>query len=179
MHLPERLARPLDNGAQGHCAFEVPAQACALQHGWHLDTVERAFKAGSRSDQLRRIRTLLRRLTIEVFNTSANAAITDGLKGKQKAVTDHEIKKLAQNYPERIRNKKDFINTVLWEHIDSGGGGHGDERVVLALAEGLDIDLPYGESDDVLAAFIEGSKKKYMAFNNGDGHWGLKVQWVS
>lgn len=157
----------------GHCSFEVAGQALAIEGGWSVDLVERAFSAGD-SEQLTRLRAALRRLTVSVLNGSENPAITDDMGGLQTARDEDAIRRLALDYRQHIRNPDDFRNVVLYMDPEGGGGGHGDIRAILVLAEGLGIDWYL----DVLAEYVNGSTRKYMALHD-DGHWALVVLNVS
>ncbi|CAN0298160.1 unnamed protein product, partial [Pylaiella littoralis] len=94
-----------------HCSFEVAGQALAIEGGWSVDLVERAFSAGD-SEQLTRLRAALRRLTVSVLNGSENPAITDDMGGLQTARDEDAIRRLALDYRQHIRNPDDFRNVV-------------------------------------------------------------------
>lgn len=170
--------RYMKNGGKGHCCFETVAQAFAIGEGWEVDLVERAFTTGD-NEQLFRLHSALRRLTIEVFDASRNDKIIGGMTGKQTAHDEAATRRLALDYNQRIFNADDFRNVVLYMDPELGGGGHGDERALFALSEGLGVDLPMGPEVKVKEQYINGSTEKCMALHNGDGHRCLTVLNVS
>eukprot|EP00752_Nemacystus_decipiens_P015188 g13524.t1 len=166
--------RSMKNGGKGHCCFETVAQAFAIGEGWDVDLVERAFTAGD-SKQLFRLHSALRRLTIEVFDAPRNDMIIGGMTAEQTAHDEAGIRRLALDYNQCITSADDFRNVVLYMDPELGGGGHGGMRALLALSEGLGVDLHMGQQVDVLAQYGNGSTRKCMALQNGDGHWSLVV----
>lgn len=169
--------RGLSNGGKGHCWLEVVAQACAIEEGWDADLVERVFSAGEK-ERLFRVRTALRHLTIKVFNLTENPLILEGFGGPRTAFSQRDTRRLALNFRQDVTNADDFRDTVLYMDADGGGGGHGGTRAILALSEGLGIDLGMGPSANVLAEYVDGATWKCAAIH-GDGHWTLVALDVS
>ena len=174
MHL-----RGVGNGGEGHCAFEVAGQAFAVGEGWPIDLVERAFVAGD-NKHLFRLHTALRLLTIAVFNVSENPMVTEDMEGPQTARGEDGIRRMALNFRQHITNPVDFRDAVLYMDPVGGGGGHGGTRAILALSEGLGIDLPMGRKLDVQTEYVNGSTRKCMALHDEvKGHWSLVIVNVS
>lgn len=169
------VLRHMRNGGKGHCCFETVAQALAIQEGWKVDVVERAFTTGD-SEQLFRLHWALRRLTVEVFDSSENDTIIGDMTGEKTAHDEAAIRRLALDYNQHITNADDFRNVVLYMDPKLGGGGSGDTRAMLALSEGIGVDLPNGPVANVLAQYVNGSTSQCMALHNGDGHWSLAVR---
>lgn len=168
---------PVKNSAKGNCWADIVAQKYAIGEGWAMDLVERAFTNGDR-ERLFRLHTALRQLTIEVFNTTTNGTILDGFSGPQTAYNERDIRRLALNSNQRVKNANDFRNTVLYMDPVGGGGGHSDDRGIHALCEGFGVHSDMGPKDYVQAAYIDGSTDKFMA-QHDDAHWTLVVLHVS
>jgi len=105
--------RYMRNGGQGHCCFDTVAQALAIREGWEVDVVERAFTTGD-SVQLFSIHQALRRLTVEVFDSSENDMIIGDMPGNRTAHSKDAMRRLALDYNKRIINADDFRNVVLY-----------------------------------------------------------------
>lgn len=163
--------RGLSNGGNGHCWLEVVAQACAIEEGWCVDLVERAFSARD-SERLFRVRAALRRLTTKVFNLTENPNILQGFGGPRTALNQRDVRRLALNFHQDITNADDFRDVVEYMDAGGGGGGHGDTRAILALSEGLGIDLAMGRAANVLPDYMDGATMKFAAVHK-DGHWTL------
>lgn len=172
MHL-----RGLSNGGMGHCWLEVVAQACAIEEGWAVDLVERAFSAGDRT-RLFRVRAALRLLTIRAFNSTKNLNILEGFGGPRTAVDERDIRRLALDFNKDVANADDFRDVIEYMDAEGGGGGHGDTRAMLALSEGLGIDLAMGTSKNVLKDYRDGDTLERAAIHDG-GHWALVTLDVS
>lgn len=148
MHL-----RGVGNDGEGHCAFEVAAQAFATGEGWMVDLVERAFLAGD-GEQLFRMHTALRRLAVAVIDVFKNTMIIGDMTGPQVTTDPGAIQRLALEYTEPINNRDDLRNTILYMDPIGGGGGHGGMEAIRALSEGLGIDLAMGRKLDVQTEYV-------------------------
>lgn len=176
------VVHDMDNGANGHCWIHVAAQAYAVDGGWPVDLVERAFSQKG-SDRLYNLSAAARRLTVAVLDVSEDPLISGvigAMTGPQVGTDPEAIRGLALDYRKSINHPADLRNTIL--HMDPilGGGGHGGPEAIRALAEGLGIDLPMGRDVDVWEEYVNGSTTKRMALHDADGgHWSLQVFMVS
>lgn len=174
------VLRDLDNGKNGHCWLYVVMQACAVDGRWPVALVERAFSHKG-SDRLHKLCRAARLVAVKVLDVTRNPFILGDMTGPQVATNPDEIRRLALDYVKHIHNLVDLRNTISYMDPVGGGGGHGGTEAILALAEGIGIDLPTGQVvDSLLVEYINGSTTKRTAVHDQDkGHWSLRVPMVS
>eukprot|EP00752_Nemacystus_decipiens_P006270 g5654.t1 len=165
----------MDNGKNRHCWIYVVMQAYAVDGGWPIALVERAFSLTG-SDRLFNLCADARRLAVAVLDVSQDPMIIGGMKGPRVATDPEAIQRLALDYTADINNPVDLRNTMLYMDHVGGGGGHGGMEAIRALAEGFGTDLPMGREVDVLTEYINESTTKRMALHDPHaGHWSLQV----
>lgn len=175
------VVHDMRNGKNGHCWVHVATQAYAVDGGWPVDLVERAFSRKG-SERLYNLNAAARLLTVAVLEVSKNPVITGvigAMTGPQVATDPLTIQRLALDYKKHIHNIDDLRNTILYMDPFLGGGGSAGQEAILALAEGLGIDLHMGPEEDVWEAYINGDATKRVALHDNGGHWSLQVLMVS
>lgn len=178
----EVVVHGMDNGKNGHCWIHVVLQALALEGGLPLALVQSAFSQKG-GDRLYNLNAAARRLTVAVLGSTKNGNICGlvaAMTGPEVGTDTDKIRRLALDYTKHIHNAADLRNTIEYMDPILGGGGHGGEAAILALAEGVGIVLHIGSEVQVWKEYIDGSTTKHMALlDENAGHWSLQVYMVS
>lgn len=130
-------SQSLDNDANGDCWWLAPLQVYLVGEGLPPSEARLALTKDGKNaeyvEQLEKLGSLFRTLTVEAFEHDHSEAIRSGLHGTQSAFTPDEIREMALTVTRPISNATDWINSILFP------GGYGDDKAVLLLAKLLRI----------------------------------------
>lgn len=127
----------LDNDANGDCWWLAPLQLHLVEEGLPPSEARLALTKDGKNpeyvEQLEKLGSLFRSLTVEAFEHDHSEAIRLGLGGTQSAFTTDEIREMALTVTRPISSAIDWVNSILFP------GGYGDDKAVLLLAKLLQI----------------------------------------